>query len=211
MFVVDSVTGLVGLTRSPEDWGRRDIPLKEVRWRVFGDDLANVSVDGLDHIENVSDGEWVIQDGHRPYSDLVQVRGLRAVIIEGIPANEGFSVDVVLDPEMIDEENRAGFSARGGELISQITDADTPVEIDLTDGGDSDDGSDSGTNGGDSGGDSGGGTGGDSGSDDSFDDGTNGDGEERVGPVLVDRNTEELLILAGAAGVALIVLRELLG
>jgi len=126
MFAIDFDSGIVGLTWPPNLWenpGKKE----RVEWRVFGDSVTNLDVDvaaeGV-HLEQVGEGEWVVEDYHGPFSDLVQVENLRKVVIDSVSLSNP-PMKVNLNPEILTGDR----TAKGGEIIARITNKDTPYTI----------------------------------------------------------------------------------
>jgi len=125
MFAIDFDSGIVGLTWPPNLW-KNPGKSERVQWRVFGDSVTNISVDteGWPRLEQVGEGEWVVEDEHGPISDLVQVENLRKVVIDSVSLSNP-PMKVNLNPEISTEDRKA----KGGEIIARITNKDTPYTI----------------------------------------------------------------------------------
>jgi len=126
MFAIDFDSGIVGLTWPPNLW---ENPGKDERvwWRVFGDSVTNIDVDVATEegrLEQVGEGEWVVEDWHGSFSDLVQVENLRKVVIDSVSLSNP-PMKVNLNPQISTKDRRA----KGGEIIAQITNKDTPYTI----------------------------------------------------------------------------------
>jgi len=125
MFAIDFDSGIVGLTWPPNLWGNPG-KKERVQWRVFGDSVTNIDVETRDwrRLEQVGEGEWVVEDDHGPGSDLIQVENLDKVVIDSVSLSNP-PMKVNLNPEISTED----LKAKGGEIIARITNKDTPYTI----------------------------------------------------------------------------------
>ena len=97
-----------------------------MQWRVFGDSVTNIDVDTGDgrRLEQVGEGEWVVEDEHGPVSDLIQVENLDKVVIDSVSLSNP-PMKVNLNPEI---STKRPEKQKGGEII-RITNKDTPYTI----------------------------------------------------------------------------------
>jgi len=92
MFVYHTEEGIVGLTTPPDEWGTADQG-EEATWIVEGESIQNLTLDA--GAEKIASDRWKIQEHIGEYSDLLRVKGIRAV--ELVETNK--PITVVENPE----------------------------------------------------------------------------------------------------------------
>jgi len=125
MFAIDFDSGIVGLTWPPYLW-KNTGKSENVQWRVFGDSVTNIDIDvaAEGRLEQIREGEWVVEDTHGAGSDLIQVENLDKVVIDSVVLTNP-PMKVNLNPEISTKDRRA----KGGEITARITTKDTPYTI----------------------------------------------------------------------------------
>jgi len=127
----------------PRPKGYFDAGLRECAyWTVEGDSIENLSVDYPGHeglLFKIGPNKWGIRDDHGRGSDLVRVRGLKKVTIEGYlgdrPIMVGTNAEYII-PEELGEagtlEKKPGgdrISCKSYDFVDVITDKDTPLSF----------------------------------------------------------------------------------